>query len=1001
MKTPLFILLVLLYCHPTAWSQHLIVSGDVWKFLDTGVAPSSTNWTGNGTFDDATWRQGPSQLGYGNDGERTLVSYGPSATSKYITTYFRRAISLTDASGTFSLRYKRDDGIVIYINGTELLREYLPTGTLTNTTLASTIPDTEEPLWKTVSVPASLLRAGANVIAAEIHQASLTSSDIRFDLELTKNTPTTITLERGPYLQRYSDDPSLAITPGKRSMTIRWSTSAAADGRVIYKTPTGNPVTSPLQSSTALAFEAGTPVAQTIHNVSVTLNNLEPDMVYSYTIQSGTLSQGDATYYFKTAPVTGSTKKTRMWVLGDFGKKPDANGNPNADQIKVRDSFNAYVQANATNEADKYVDLWLWLGDNAYDWGRDWEYQQSVFNVYDSRKSPSQWIMKQTPFFATPGNHEYRNNQDPGAVARTNHGMNHYYSVVNNMTAGDAVGEHSRKEEYYSFDHANIHFVSLDTYGYEPNQTTVFPANSTQLAWLNRDLALAQASTKIKWIVVFFHHPPYTITEGSHNSDTEQELIDLRERLLKNVLEKYRVDLVLTGHSHNYQRSWPIQGHYGLEQEFTASMDTYRVPVAASMSADGRYDCVTYAPNSTSLTSAGKSLIYHKSSTATKNHIIYVVNGSGGGIEGNAGSKWPHDAMQSFAYEAGSMYLEVEGNRLDGKFINADGVVRDQFKIIKDADTFTIPVTDGTTRKPDCECPDAAGYTHYVERPSTGAANLLLSLKKNGNAIGTVGDGMFDLQLKGKAGSATYIDYAQPNDYVKASMYVQNRHWVLKATQELAPTATVSVRHYWNKADYNGFTNIYYGAWQLNYDYMFETININDDDGQTVRYERDPTVDQHRTIPKATDYKANGAWIYKNGQTPSATNYTFGFPNASFDKFQYSEFVVGRLRRIGGTIGGLLSPYTSGNRMAANEANSQSEYSLSAYPNPTVDGKVFFSPALSYQSYLLTDMQGKILKQDHAAGSLDQLDLSDLSPGVYFLVSQGQYGTSRIKLVRH
>ena len=205
--------------------------------------------------------------------------------------------------------------------------------------------------------------------------------------------------------------------------------------------------------------------------MSITLNNLEPDTLYSYTIESGSLSQGDATSYFRTAPLISSTKKTWMWVLGDFGKKPNADGNPGVDQINVRDSFNNYVQANGTG---KYVKFWLWLGDNACDWGRSWEYQQSVFDVYDGRKNASQRIMKQTPFFATSDNHDYRNNQDLGALGRTNHGMNHYFDVINQMTAGDAVGEHSKKEEYYSFDHANIHFVSLDSYGYQKNRLPGF-----------------------------------------------------------------------------------------------------------------------------------------------------------------------------------------------------------------------------------------------------------------------------------------------------------------------------------------------------------------------------------------------------------------------------------------------------------------------------------------------------------------------------------------------
>ena len=110
----------------------------------------------------------------------------------------------------------------------------------------------------------------------------------------------------------------------------------------------------------------------------------------------------------------------------------------------------------------------------------------------------------------------------------------------------------------------------------------------------------------------------------------------------------------------------------------------------------------------------------------------------------------------------------------------------------------------------------------------------------------------------------------------------------------------------------------------------------------------------------------------------------------------YSEFVIGRLSCTGGTIGGLFNPYdmTGNDRIAATQAD---ESTGLLYPNPTLDGMVFFAPALPYQSYTLVDALGKVLKQ---AGNLTRLDLSDLQLGLYVLVSQGGNGTSRLKIVR-
>ena len=91
MKMPLFILITcLLVWRGTAaqtTAQTLILSGDSWAYLATGQAPSTGNWTGSGSFNDTAWQRGISPLGYGNDGERTVVPYGPSVTNKQVHHY--------------------------------------------------------------------------------------------------------------------------------------------------------------------------------------------------------------------------------------------------------------------------------------------------------------------------------------------------------------------------------------------------------------------------------------------------------------------------------------------------------------------------------------------------------------------------------------------------------------------------------------------------------------------------------------------------------------------------------------------------------------------------------------------------------------------------------------------------------------------------------------------------------------------------------------------------
>src|SRR5439155_23953878 len=98
-----------------------------------------TGWRATG-FDDSVWKSGAAQLSYGDGDEATVVSYGSNANAKYITTYFRKSFSISDPSqiSALTLRLLRDDGAVVYLNGTEVYRNNMPSGTIAYTTLAST-----------------------------------------------------------------------------------------------------------------------------------------------------------------------------------------------------------------------------------------------------------------------------------------------------------------------------------------------------------------------------------------------------------------------------------------------------------------------------------------------------------------------------------------------------------------------------------------------------------------------------------------------------------------------------------------------------------------------------------------------------------------------------------------------------------------------------------------------------------------------------------------------
>ncbi|WP_206513083.1 hypothetical protein, partial [Larkinella soli] len=116
----------------------LIVSGDSWRYFAQKSAPA-TGWNNTAFTESPDWASGPSQLGYGNDGERTPLPFGSDPANKYITAYFRKSITIPNPAAfqSFTLRYKRDDGIILYLNGVEIRREYMPAGAVGYGTLAS------------------------------------------------------------------------------------------------------------------------------------------------------------------------------------------------------------------------------------------------------------------------------------------------------------------------------------------------------------------------------------------------------------------------------------------------------------------------------------------------------------------------------------------------------------------------------------------------------------------------------------------------------------------------------------------------------------------------------------------------------------------------------------------------------------------------------------------------------------------------------------------------
>lgn len=408
-----------------------------------------------------------------------------------------------------------------------------------------------------------------------------------------------LTGEREPYLQQLTQN----------SVTIRWQTNENSLGVVKFGT-----VPNQLNE---------TQFVDTMGKLqSVTLTGLKPGTRYFYVVGdiSGYRKLNQATDWFRTMPADGADAPVRIWVIGDSGQ-------PGAVSTGVRDAMLKWIEQNPREDQD-YLNLFVSLGDMAYRSGTNDQFQAGFFDVYGD-------VLRNQAIWPVYGNHDARRWT--------------YFRLFDLPQKGEAGGAPSGTENYYSIDYSNVHLIILDS------QESGMRPGSDMLQWLTKDLA---QNTR-PWVIAAFHHPPYT--KGTHDSDTKRDsngkMITIRENVLP-MLEAAGVDLVLSGHSHMYERSHLIDCHYGNSKTFSHD----RV--------------VSYGVN------AEQKLYKKPGRNAAHAGTIYIVAGSSSKVDYGP---LDHPVMVIARREAGSLLIDIDGNKLISRFINPDAEVVDEFTIVKEA----------------------------------------------------------------------------------------------------------------------------------------------------------------------------------------------------------------------------------------------------------------------------------------------------------------------------
>ncbi len=338
-------------------------------------------------------------------------------------------------------------------------------------------------------------------ITKKILQSAIVSTFLLFVFVTTSQAAT---FTRAPFLQNVKTD----------SVEIRWVTDTNEPLIVKYGTSTSYGLQA---SSNSVSGTGG-------NNNHAIIQGLQTNTKYYYQVltSGGTAMtrSGDSEYYFKTAPLTGSTTPFTFAVWGDSGN-------------------NSTLQKNVAKQvALKHPSLTLIAGDIAYGYTTDFTNNNSLyFNQYTDTAN-GQNSMRYSPFYVTCGNHEL---SCPSVMA------DHSLPGGGNM-AGIST---------FSFDYGNVHFVSLNSNGSYSYNSSSPSLSDPQMRWAYYDLIGSQQP----WKVIFWHHNGWSA--GSHSSNTA-----ITDNMLK-LASDTGADVVTWGHSHVYERWNRKSGYYPNLQAFT------------------------------------------------------------------------------------------------------------------------------------------------------------------------------------------------------------------------------------------------------------------------------------------------------------------------------------------------------------------------------------------------------------------------------------------------
>jgi hypothetical protein len=451
-----------------AQSGALIPIGSEWRYNDKGSDLGSA-WR-EPAFDDHDWKSGKAPLGYGIDGAQTSLSFGKDPSQKYPTYYFRTTFDVTDPTvlPNMIMKIRYDDGFVAYLNGREIARGGLPSGgEVSFATLADDHVDKgQRLLFETFNLASqrAMFVAGKNVLAIEVHQHSLVSSDVVLDVSLEPaTTKTAPQVTMGPALgQMRRDSAHVLIASDLPTLaTIQYGPTAA------------------------FGTEQRVRIEAVVHDFI--LGGLKPNTTYYYRI--GLFTSPDQTPIwsdtrsFRTDGGPGTPFRFGIWAGG--AGSGDAKELGSAIQnLTDRQSLNLAVAIGMAGLSGRAS-----MGDIVGDYTQ----------YYGALKS----LVGAVPLYSSPS-------------ADVGNGCDACLAGFQNYLPNPTVNG----GRYYSFDYGDAHFIVLNS---SDGSASVGPAGlgSEQLDWLSNDLATKTRS----YTFVFMEHSLFDAADRQLYSDQQRDAL--------------------------------------------------------------------------------------------------------------------------------------------------------------------------------------------------------------------------------------------------------------------------------------------------------------------------------------------------------------------------------------------------------------------------------------------------------------------------------------------